>query len=168
MKVLVMGYSGSGKSTLARTIALDRQLPLLHMDQVNFVDNWHERDNVESETLVRSFISQENWVIDGNYRKFFYEERLEKADKIYLLLFSRWNCLWRVLKRTKQYFGRSRPDMADNCPEKLDWEFLLWILYYGRTKDKRASYQSIKQTYGEKVVMIRNQRELDNIYQTIS
>ena len=71
----------------------------------------------------------------------------------------------RVLKRTMIYFRKNRPDMAANCPERIDWDFLLWILYYGRSKEKQASFQKISEQYADKVVIIRNQKELDKVYQ---
>jgi len=165
MKIAVMGYSGSGKSTLASFFAKKEELPLLHLDQVNFVDNWQEREGAASKEIVEQFLTQKNWVIDGNYRRFSHDQRLADADKIYLLLFSRWRCLMRVLKRTMIYFRKNRPDMAANCPERLDGDFLLWILYYGRSKEKQASFQKISEQYADKVVIIRNQKELDKVYQ---
>jgi hypothetical protein len=34
--------------------------------------------------------------------------------------------LWRWLR----HLGRTRPDMAPGCPERLSWEFLTWIWEY--------------------------------------
>ncbi len=101
------------------------------------------------------------WVMDGNYSKLFYERRLDEADVIILLLFNRFSCLHRAAKRYRKYRNTSRPDMAAGCNEKLDWEFIRWILHDGRTKESRARYRSVAEQYPQKVVIIRNQKELD-------
>ena len=36
-------------------------------------------------------------------------------------------CLFRVIMRRIRYAGRSRPDMTEGCPEKVDLEFLSYI-----------------------------------------
>jgi adenylate kinase family enzyme len=36
-------------------------------------------------------------------------------------------CLWSVVRRRFEYARRVRPDMAPDCPEKLDWDFLTFI-----------------------------------------
>lgn len=166
MKLAVMGYSGSGKSTLTNTLAKIYRIPALYLDQVRFDTGWKERDTQASLALVEKTLESE-WVIDGNYREFFYKERLEQADRIYLLLFSRWRCLARVIKRTLRYYGKVRPDMAEGCPEKFDVAFIWWILYEGRTRSRRQAFQQIVTMYPDKVVVIHTQKQLDQVYQTL-
>lgn len=166
MKIAILGYSGSGKSTLAHSISKKINVPVLHLDTVHFVDNWEERDRSEANTIVKQFMAQKNWIIDGNYTKFFKEERIEKADSVIILAFSRWTCLTRVIKRYFNYRKRSRPDMAEGCQEKLDWEFIWWILYKGRKAQPYAELKSIQQKFPDKTIIIRNQKELDSYYET--
>ena len=92
MKTAICGYSGSGKSTLARRIGEIEQVPVLYLDTIQFVANWQERNRVEARSIVRAFMKQENWVIDGNYTNFFYQERMEAADRILILAFNRFTC----------------------------------------------------------------------------
>ncbi len=42
MKIAVLGYSGSGKSTLARRLGEYFQVPVLHLDVVNFLPGWEK------------------------------------------------------------------------------------------------------------------------------
>jgi len=101
------------------------------------------------------------WVIDGNYTKICYARRLEEADKIIVLWFSPLVCLWRAVRRWQQNKGRVRESSAPGCEEKIDAEFIRWILHDGRTAKKRAKMERIGEKYPEKYVLIRNQRELD-------
>ncbi|TLG79617.1 AAA family ATPase [Vagococcus zengguangii] len=165
MKIAILGYSGSGKSTLARAIAEKINVPVLHLDTVHFVEDWQERDRIEANTIIKQFMAQKSWVIDGNYTKFFKEERIEKADSVIILAFSRWACLRRVIKRYFNYRKSSRPDMAEGCEEKIDGTFLWWILYKGRKAQPLAELKKIQAKYPDKTIIIRNQKELDTYYQ---
>ena len=40
MKIQICGYSGSGKSTLACALGKKYNIPVLHMDSVNWYGNW--------------------------------------------------------------------------------------------------------------------------------
>ena len=80
---------------------------------------------------------------------------------IILLLFNRISCLHRVTRRYLKYKNATRSDMADGCTEKLDWEFVKWVLRDGRTKTSKQRYQSVRDRYPEKTVVIKNQRQLD-------
>ena len=162
MKIVIRGYSGSGKSTLARKLGEKYGIPVLHLDRVHWMANWTERGDAEMLQMVKDFMDKnESWVIDGNYSGLYQQRRLAEADTILLLLFSRFSCLYRVLKRWRRYKGQTRPDMGEGCAEKVDAEFIRWVLWKGRTRKKRQSYAKIKAQYPEKTIVIRNQRELD-------
>ena len=169
MKIAILGTSGSGKSTLAKRLGERYGLPVLHMDTVHFLPGWVERPFAEEEAIVRQFLDENagGWVIDGNYRKTCYARRLEEADQVIVLWFSPLVCLWRAVRRWQQNKGRVRESSAPGCEEKIDAEFVRWILHDGRTAKKRAKMERIGEEYPEKYVMIRNQRELDGFLEFI-
>ena len=163
MKIAILGYSGSGKSTLAKRLGELYGIPVLHLDAVEFLPNWVKRELSEKKRIVADFMrDNDGWVIDGNYSKLFREERLEQADMIVMLLFDRFSCLRRVIKRYRTFKGRTRPDIGDGCAEKLDAEFVRWVLRDGRTKSKKADYNAIREKYLDKVAVLKNQRQLDD------
>ena len=164
MKIMITGYSGSGKSTLCRKLSERYHTPFLHLDTIQFLPGWEVRADAEKQDIIRSFLDEhpDGWVIDGNYRSLSYERRCEEADVILQLLFNRLDCLFRCMYRYHIYKGKNRPDMTEGCNEKLDWEFLRWILWDGRSKEIRQCYQRIREQYPDKVVVIRNQRQLDS------
>lgn len=168
MKIAVLGYSGSGKSTLAVRLGELYGLPVLHLDRVQFLEGWRERGLAEKKRIVADFMRDNNgWVIDGNYSNLFRAERLEQADMIILMLFNRFVCLKRAYSRYRRYKGMTRPDMGEGCPEKLDSEFIRWILHNGRTRSKKAGYKAICRKYPDKVTILKSQRELDNFLQRL-
>ncbi len=162
MKIVIMGYSGSGKSTLARKLGELYGVDVLHFDTVHFLPDWEIRSREEKERITKEFMdTHDAWVMDGNYSKLFYERRLAEADAIILLLFDRFSCLYRAAKRYRTYRNTTRPDMAAGCNEKLDWAFVKWILYEGRTLKTKARYRSVMERYPQKVIVVKNQRQLD-------
>ncbi len=155
MKIAVTGYSGAGKSTLARTLGERLGCPVLHLDTVQFTPGWVERDRAEALALVEAFMEQESWVIDGNYAGFAYARRMEEADRIVVLDFPRRICLPRVLLRWLRNRGRTRADMADGCIEKVDLEFVLWVLWKGRTPERRARLAGLALRFPDKTAVLR-------------
>ncbi len=153
MKIAIIGYSGSGKSTLARRLGEEKDLPVLHLDTLRFLPGWQVRPLSEQRTDEEAFLDgHSSWVIDGNYSQLAYNRRMAEADRIFLLDFPRRVCLPRVIRRQWQYRGKSRPDMTEGCLEKLDWEFLTWVLWRGRTKEKKALFSRLARQYPEKLI----------------
>ena len=162
MKYLVMGHSGSGKSSLAKLISDSYNIPLMYLDCVHFSSNWNSRSDEEAISMLNKFMNDnDSWVVDGNYFRFILEERLQKADKVVILLFNRFSCLVRAYKRYFKYKGKIRESIAPGCYETMDLEFIKWILFEGRTKKRMKVFNEIINNNKDKVVVIRNQKELD-------
>ncbi len=155
MKIAVLGYSGAGKSTLAAQLGKLYQIPVLHLDAVQFLPGWKIRPREQAKEMVAEFMSQPDWVIDGNYSGFYQLERLEQADQILLLPFGRLRCLYRVWKRYRQNRGNVRESMAEGCEEKLDMEFVHWVLFRGRNKKKREAFLKIRRQYPQKTLVLK-------------
>ncbi|HHT20414.1 MAG TPA: DNA topology modulation protein FlaR [Tissierellia bacterium] len=161
MKIAVTGFSGSGKSTLARTIGQKLNIPVLHLDRVHWLPGWVENEPDQARQQVARFMDQPAWVIDGNYSRYHYEERMEQADLIVFLNFNRWQCLYRVIKRYLRYRNRTRSDMTQGCNEKIDPEFIRWILWEGRTKRFLDRRDRLIRRYEDKVVVLSDQQQID-------
>lgn len=69
-------------------------------------------------------------------------------------------CLCRAVKRYVRYRGKTRESMTEDCPEKLDLEFIWWILYAGRTREYKKRYRNVLKRYASKTIVIKNQRQL--------
>lgn len=162
MKIAIIGYSGCGKSTLARYLGKKYKAEVLYLDKVHWLPGWREQERDREKAAVRRFLdTHSSWVIDGNYGDLLYGRRLREADQILFLNFNRVACLCQALKRYLRFRGQSRDSMTPGCPEKLDAEFVRWILWDGRRKKYRDRYRAVMRKYPEKVVVIRGQRELE-------
>lgn len=130
-RILVVGCAGAGKSTFARRLAERAGLPIVHLDQHYWRPGWVEANPKEWEARVRTLASQPRWIMDGNYGETL-PARLARADTVFHLDMPRRVCLWRVLKRTALLHGKTRPDMAADCSERFDREFLTYVWRYRR------------------------------------
>lgn len=132
-RVLVLGCPGAGKSTLARSLGEALSLPVVHLDKLWWKSGWVNRTEGEFDALLDAVLLGEEWVIDGNYLRTL-PRRLARCDAVVLLDYPRRLCLFRALRRILTWRGRTRPDMAADCPERLDGEFVRWIWEFHRTQ----------------------------------
>jgi Adenylate kinase and related kinases len=104
---------------------------------------------------VLAFLEHPAWVIDGNYSGLAFERRMAEADEILFLDFSALRCLWRAAKRYLTHRGKTRSSMTENCPEKFDWTFFLWLIRDGRTSVRRTRFDEIAQRHPQKLRRLR-------------
>ncbi len=125
-RIMIIGQPGSGKSTLARRLGEKLGLPVVHIDLIHWQPGWTERPTEEKSRLCKEVHQRDTWVFEGGHSRT-WAERLERADTLIWLDFPLGIRAWRVIKRTLQHYGKSRPDLPDNCPERFNWEFTTWI-----------------------------------------
>ena len=92
--------------------------------------------------------------MDGNYGGTL-DVRLAAADTVIFLDLPRALCVARALGRALRYWGRSRPDMAAGCPEKLDLKFLRWIWQYPR-RNRPVILEKLSRLEGKRVLRLQS------------
>ena len=126
-RVLVIGCSGSGKSTLAQALAQKRDLPYISMDrEIFWLPGWRMRPREEVLARLRRVLAEKRWILDGTSPGTL-ALRLPRTHLVLWLRPPRRVSLYGVLSRWLRYRGRSRPEMAQGCPEKMDLEFLSYV-----------------------------------------
>ena len=156
-RVLVIGSPGAGKSTLATELARRTRLPLVHLDQHAWLPGWVELDRDQWKARVRELVAGERWIIDGNYGGSL-AFRLTRADTVIDLDLPMWLCVARLLRRIASSYGRVRKDMADGCPEQLDWGFVLYTARFPWTH--RPRIDRILEFFSGKVIRLRSSAEV--------
>jgi adenylate kinase family enzyme len=156
-RIMLIGSGGAGKSTLAKQLGQVLGLPVYHLDALYWKPGWVETPREAWTALQEDLVRQPRWIIDGNYGGTM-AARLAAADTVIFMDFSRWACLWGVLKRRIQYAGRSRPDMAEGCPERLDWQFLRWIWEYPATRRPAIEQKLAELRPDQRVIRLRSRR----------
>lgn len=126
-RVMIVGGPGSGKSTLARAMGTRTGLPVYHMDLLHWRPGWVERDRAEKIAMALEITARDDWIFEGGMSAT-YPERVARADTLIWLDLPIGLRLWRVVRRWMIYRGQTRPDLPKDCPERLDPEFLRWIV----------------------------------------
>jgi len=125
-RILIVGCSGSGKSTLSRKLSERTSLPVVHLDQLFWQSGWVSVSREVFDQRLSDELEKPKWIIDGNFDRTL-PLRLARCDTAICLDYSRRTCLTGVVKRVAASYGHTRPDMAEGCPERVDWSFLKWI-----------------------------------------
>lgn len=151
-KVLVLGCCGAGKSTFSLQLAKKIHLPIIHLDQHYFRPNWQEPATDAWRNTVYELCQAEQWIMDGNYGGTL-DIRSKYADTVIFLDNSTPSNLYRVIKRTLKYHGKVRPDLAPDCKERFDLEFLFYVLHFNQVK-RPSILKRIRQHFDENNLFI--------------
>jgi len=159
-RVLVIGSGGSGKSTFARRLGERLNIEVKHLDRFYWRPGWQQPPKEEWLNTVKELTSDGFWIIDGNFGGTL-GTRIQRSDTIVFLDLPRLLCLWRIAKRRVLYRSRSRPDMGEGCPEKLDWEFIRWIWGYSRTSRPKVVRLLREHSSSKQIVWLRSTAEVE-------
>jgi adenylate kinase family enzyme len=158
-RVLVIGSGGAGKSHFARELGARTGLPVTHLDELYWRPGWVPQEREAWTAQVGTLLAQPEWILDGNFGGTL-PQRLCACDTVVFLDLPRLVCLYRVLLRRWNHRGRSRPDMAPGCPERIDMEFVRWILTYPETRRPSVLKRLADAGTGVRVVRLRSTREV--------
>jgi len=128
-KIVVIGNSGSGKSTLARRMSAILDIPAVHLDTLRFIEHksWVSRPKEEFHANIIAAIAADAWIFEGCSTGTLLL-RLERCDTIVFLDYNRSFCLFHAIKRRVQIRRKPRPELPKSCVDKIDKQFLKWIL----------------------------------------
>lgn len=159
-RVLVIGSGGAGKSTFANRLGHVLGIEVKHLDRFYWRAGWEEPAKEEWLQIVAELTSGDSWIMDGNFGGTL-ELRLKHCDTIVFLDMPRLLCVWRIVKRRLRYRNRSRPDMAEGCSEKLDWEFIQWVWNYSRTSRPKVVKLLEEHSQSKRIVWLHSNREVE-------
>ncbi len=148
-RILIVGCCGAGKTVLASELGKRLGLPVHHLDRLWWTPGWVEKPRDVFDAELAELLRQERWIIDGNYNRTL-AERLKFADFVIVLNFSRWICLWRIVRRFWRYRRGTRPDMGAGCRERLNREFLCYVWEY-----RSRMFPRVLETVAESRVPVR-------------
>lgn len=152
-RVMIVGAPGSGKSTLARMLGDRTGLPVYHMDHLHHLPDWQPRPFDEKIAMGHAIEAREKWIFEGGMSAT-YDNRAARADTLIWLDLPVALRMRRVLRRIWQYYGTTRPDMAEGCRETLGWhtvEFVQWIIQ--TRKGGRRKIMKLINTYGSELTV---------------
>ena len=166
-RIAIIGSSGAGKSTLARSLSKKLKLPIIHLDAYYWQPGWRETDAKQWLETQQELVKSDRWIIDGTYGGSL-NIRLAAADTIIWLDFNRYLCLSRILKRYLQYPGKTRLDMAQGCPERLNLEFFKYVWDFPRLQRPKIQAKLNKYDREKQIIILQNPRQVLNLHKRIN
>jgi adenylate kinase family enzyme/GNAT superfamily N-acetyltransferase len=158
-RVVIIGNGGAGKSTFGRRLAAFTGLPLYHLDRLFWRPGWDPTPDETWVPLVRSLVSTDRWIAEGNYGGTM-ALRMAAADTIIWLDYPRLLCTRRAFWRGLSQRGQTRPhDMAPGCVERVDREFLAWVWTYHDRRRPEVKRFLCSFAAGRDVIVLRNDRQ---------
>ena len=158
-RVLVIGSGGSGKSTVSAKLGELLNLEVNHLDKLYWRAGWLEPEADEWIKTIINLIDRDSWIIDGNYSGTL-ELRLQRCDTVVFLDLSRVLCMWRIVKRFFVYRGGTRPDVAEDCPESLNFEFVSWVWNYPRRSRPKVIKRLQEHAEGKQIFWLRTRSDV--------
>ncbi|MCM1260856.1 MAG: hypothetical protein NC182_06995 [Prevotella sp.] len=118
-RILILGSIGSGKTTLANSIQKKKEITVYHLDKEYWLPNWTRPEHQIWEEKIARFVSEDNWVIEGNYIETL-PLRLERADLVIMLDIPTRICIRGVFWRTLKGQFLKRKDLGIGCKDAFN------------------------------------------------
>lgn len=155
-RIMVIGCPGSGKSTFSRKLHTITEIPLFHLDMMN----WNaDRTTVDKEVFrerLSDTIKMSEWIIDGNYGSTI-ELRLKECDTVIFLDYPLEVCIEGIKERR----GKERTDMPwVESEDEEDVEFIKFIKNFSSQNRPQIMELLDKYSY-KKIIIFRNRDEAD-------
>lgn len=166
-KIVIVGNAGGGKTTLSRKLASFHNLPLIHVDSIQFLPGMKIRHFPESIKMLIEIQDQSAWIIDGYGPLDIIEKRFERADRIVFIDFPLWRHYWWCAKRQVQNFWSRRIELPEGCSE-LSWSHTL-KLFRSLSIVHRQMRPELLRIFtrpknANKVIFVRNLKEWNHLY----
>lgn len=134
-RILIVGCGGSGKSVLARRLGDRLGLPVIHLDEHYYDQDWNTLPPEDFAILQQDLVAQPCWIIDGNYASTL-PIRLAAADTVIFLDLPPATCLWSIARRRLCHRGGQHPQIG--VYDRINLSFLRYVLRYRRTMRPRV------------------------------
>lgn len=171
MKIAVIGNGGGGKTTLSRRLGEIHQIPVTHIDSIQFVPGMKIRNLDETRKILSEIAHQENWLIDGYGPLDMIEKRFAEADKIIFIDFPLWRHYWWCSKRQiKSFLGFRRSELVEGCNEaSLEHTIKLFKTLWRVHTQMRPELMRIlnRENLRYKVIFVRTLKDWYQLYTNI-
>lgn len=174
-KVNVIGTTGSGKSTFSLRLANRLECPYLQMDQIFWKPDWKEPLEDEFIAKLEQAISEESWVLDGNYSRT-NRVKWKNVDTIIWLDYSYSRTLFQLLKRTL-YRAITKKELWPQTGNRESFKnsffskesiFLWFIKNYKRNKARYSELEASPQLGNIRFVRLRSPSEAKTFLECIN
>lgn len=164
-RIIVIGCPGSGKTTLSKALAEKTDLPLIHLDKIQWTGDWQCVRGEDFDKILKDELEKPQWIIDGNYNRTL-EMRLGYCDTVIYLDYPTHISFYGALRRAIYNYGKVRDDMGGNCKERFDPSFFWFILTFNLKNRKK--YHRLLNRYGDKkIIILKSRKNTERFLSTI-
>jgi adenylate kinase family enzyme len=160
-KICIIGGSGTGKTTLADNLGNILNLPVYHIDGINYLKDWEERDKDQRDKIILEKVMEDKWVIDGTYSSTL-SQRLENSDLVIYLDYSSLAQIKGIMGRYIKNHDKEKKEIP-GCKERMNLKFFFWVLNW-RKKKRNFIIEKISKVDKNKVIIFQNRRQLNKWY----
>lgn len=165
-RITIIGNSCGGKTKLALSLAKKFKLPLIHVDQIQYLEGLHFRPYKESIQILNIEQNKSEWIIDGFGPLDILENRLEKSDLIIMVDLPIWIHYFWAIKRTLHLLIKGqRLELPKNSSERnlKHIRKLFKTIYQVHTKMRPEMLRILnRENLKLKTKIIRSTKELNN------
>lgn len=158
MKIFIFGIVASGKTTLSRKLSLKYDIPCYEGDNIAWGGEGEERykrSDIEQLNKILDIDKSDNWIIEGVYRES-QKCLFDMAEIIIFLDIPLHIRKVRIVTRfIKQKIGIEKCNY--NPTFKMLKKMFKWTNDF---ENKRSKYEKILSQYENKVIRIKNEKEL--------
>ncbi len=158
-KIAIIGNGGGGKTTLSRQLKEFYNLPLMHVDSVQFLTGMNIRNTSETSNILSNYANQEKWIIDGFGSLEVMEERFNQADRIIFVDFPLYQHYWWCTKRQIKSLWSPREELPANCNEAtIPYTFKLYKTLWRVHRTIRPKLLEVfnRPNIAGKVIVVKN------------
>ncbi len=159
-KIVIIGSPGAGKSTLARELGPMLKIKVFHMDRFFWQRGWKGKTGDTRIDILQEIVREKQWIIEGTYLSSS-EPRLNAADTIIFLDTFPLVCLQRLMKRHREYHGRSRRDIPEGCTDKLTLHRMLKVLTFP-FRGRRTIRKKLRNYKSKRIIWLRSDKEVED------
>ncbi|MES2803218.1 MAG: hypothetical protein V4654_12045 [Bdellovibrionota bacterium] len=166
-KIALIGNSCGGKTRLGQSLAKKYQLPLIHVDQIQFMPGLKFRPFAESIQILKLEQAKPQWIIDGFGPLDILEERLKLADQIIMIdLPIATHYFWACKRVLKNLILIQRSELPVNSSER-NWIHIVKLfktIHQVHTKMRPEMLRILsRDAFKNKTLLIQNTKDLNQL-----
>ena len=162
-KIWVVGAPGAGKTHLGNSVSNVLQVKHVELDSLIWQKDWQKREDHETQQALRKLLSDNTWIVDGNYPDLSNIIKKE-CDTILILRTPVFVRFLRVLNRSLHYCITNKELWNGN---KENWSRLfskdsmpLYVWKSWREENEKLNLIEYDHKLKSKIITLRNQRDI--------